>query len=303
MNTVPADPLLTIQDLSIEFTTRLGIIHAVRKVNLSLRPGEKLGIVGETGSGKSCSALATMRLLDKNGRVTSGQITYKGEVVASATQRYKYNQPPPGMAMIFQYPRTALNPIRMVGDQIIDVLKTMKHATKAEFREHALELLDEVKVDNPKGRFFAYPFELSGGICQRVLIAMALARKPVLLLADEPTTGLDVITQKIIMSLVERATDEHKMATVLITHNLGLAAEYCDDIGVMYEGELVELGKTQRLFHHPEHPYTALLIASTPGLNEDLDQLGSALARWSEFKRQRETAEESAYQTPKPELA
>jgi len=187
--------------------------------------------------------------------------------------------------MIFQYPRSALNPIRPIGKQVVDVLKTMKKESSKALKEEAITLLEEVQMEDAQRRFFAYPFELSGGICQRVLIAMALARKPALLFADEPTTGLDVITQEAILSLVVHETATRKMSTILITHDLGLAGQYCSRIGVMYQGQLVEIGPTEQLFRAPEHPYTAVLLASTPGLMDSLDELAVALERWTEFKK------------------
>ncbi len=192
---VASAPLVCVENLHIEFQTRRGIIKAIQGVDLIIYPGETIGIVGETGSGKSVTSLATMRLLDKNRTTTQGKITYRGEVIATPENQPKGKPPPAELAMIFQYPRSALNPIRPIGKQVIDVLKTMKQASPEEIKEEAVQLLEEVQFEGARRRFLAYPFELSGGMCQRVLIAMALARKPSVLFDDEPTSALDVSIQ------------------------------------------------------------------------------------------------------------
>jgi len=278
------EPLVIVEDLKIEFTTRRGIIKAIQGVNLTIYKGETVGIVGETGSGKSVTSLAIMGLLDKNGKMTSGKITYKGKVIATPEDQPMGKKPPPELAMIFQFPRSALNPIRPIGTQVVDVLKTMENMSQEHYKEKAIQLLEEVQISDAARRYFSYPFELSGGVCQRVLIAMALARKPTLLFADEPTTGLDVITQEGIMALVEHQIATRNMATVLITHNLGLAAKYCKRIAVMYQGQLVEVGDTEQIFYEPKHPYTVVLVASTPARMNDFVELSAALEQWNKFK-------------------
>lgn len=282
MNT--SAPFVVVENLKIEFTTRRGIVKAIQGVNLTIHHGETVGIVGETGSGKSVTSLSIMGLLDKNGRMTEGKITYKGKVIATPDNQPVGKKPSPELAMIFQFPRSALNPIRPIGIQVVDVLKTMERMSAAQYKEKAIQLLEEVQIPDADRRFFSYPFELSGGVCQRVLIAMALARKPALLFADEPTTGLDVITQEAIMALVRHEIAAHNMATVLITHNLGLAAQYCGRIAVMYQGCLVEVGETEQIFFAPKHPYTAVLVASTPGMMNDFNELAVALENWNKFK-------------------
>jgi peptide/nickel transport system ATP-binding protein len=282
MNT--SAPFVVVENLKIEFTTRRGIVKAIQGVNLTIHHGETVGIVGETGSGKSVTALSIMGLLDKNGRMTEGKITYKGKVIATPDNQPVGKKPSPELAMIFQFPRSALNPIRPIGIQVVDVLKTMERMSAAQYKEKAIQLLEEVQIPDADRRFFSYPFELSGGVCQRVLIAMALARKPALLFADEPTTGLDVITQEGIMALVEHEIATRNMATVLITHNLGLAAKYCKRIAVMYQGQLVEVGETEQIFYEPKHPYTVVLVASTPARMNDFVELAGALEQWSKFK-------------------
>jgi peptide/nickel transport system ATP-binding protein len=278
------EPLVTVEDLKIEFATRRGIVKAIQGVNLTIYKGETLGIVGETGSGKSVTSLAIMGLLDKNGKMTSGKITYKGKVIATPEDQPMGKKPSPELAMIFQFPRSALNPIRPIGTQVVDVLKTMENMSQEQYKEKAVQLLEEVQISDAARRYFSYPFELSGGVCQRVLIAMALARKPALLFADEPTTGLDVITQEGIMALVEHEIATRNMATVLITHNLGLAAKYCRRIAVMYQGQLVEVGETEQIFYEPKHPYTVVLVASTPARMNDFVELSVALEQWNKFK-------------------
>jgi peptide/nickel transport system ATP-binding protein len=281
-----SEPLVKVEDLWIEFQTRRGIIKAIQGVTLTMEKGEILGIVGETGSGKSVTSLAIMGLLDGNGRIIKGNITYQGEVIASPENQPIGKTPPPSLAMIFQSPRSALNPIRPVRAQVIDVLKTMHDGwSEQQYEEEAVRLLREVQMDDVERRIFSYPFELSGGICQRILIAMALARKPKLLFADEPTTGLDVLTQEAIFELILHATDTYHMSTVLISHDLGLISQYAQRIGVMFQGKLVEVGPTEQIFYAPKHPYTGVLVASSPGMMKSFDELKVALQRWTDYKK------------------
>jgi peptide/nickel transport system ATP-binding protein len=244
-------PLVSIDRLSVEFMTRNGVVSAVRDVTLDVAKGETLGIVGESGSGKSVTSYALMRILDRAGRIAEGSVTFSGVDVAHATERTMRDLRGREMSMIFQNPRMALNPIRKVGDQIRDVLVEHAQAAGAEARAKAVEMLELVKIRDAKARYHAYPFELSGGMCQRVVIALALACRPRLLIADEPTTGLDVTTQKAVMELVAELTEARGMSTILITHDLGLAAAYCDRIVVMKQGEVVEAAPSDRLFRAP----------------------------------------------------
>jgi len=281
-----SEPLVKVEDLWIEFQTRRGTIKAIQGVTLTMDEGEILGIVGETGSGKSVTSLAIMGLLDRNGRIIKGNITYQGEVIASPDNQPIGKKPPPSLAMIFQSPRSALNPIRPVRAQVMDVLKTMHDGWSGQqYEEEAIRLLKEVQMDDVERRMFSYPFELSGGICQRILIAMALARKPKLLFADEPTTGLDVLTQEAIFELILQATDTYHMSTVLISHDLGLISQYAKRIGVMFQGKLVEVGPTEQIFCSPKHPYTGVLVASSPGMMKSFDELKIALQRWTDYKK------------------
>lgn len=276
-----APALLEIDRLSIEFSTRQGIVRAVEEVSWTLAPGEMLGIVGESGSGKSVSTLALMGLLDDNGLIAGGQMRYRGQLLGGdAAKDYALRS---RMAMIFQYPRLALNPIRRVGQQIMDVLRAIgEPGNKQALKARTLALLEEVQISQPEQRFYAYPFELSGGMCQRILIAMALARSPDLLVADEPTTGLDVVTQEAILALIADAARRRQMATLFITHDLGLAAKHCQRIVVMQKGRVVESAPAGTLFAAPKEAYTRALIAATPALMKNLDQLRAVYQQQAE---------------------
>ena len=257
-------PLLAVHDLCVEFATRKGTVTAVRSVNLQVAKGETLGIVGESGSGKSVTSYAVMRILDRAGRIASGAIEFGGMQLHDADEAMMSDLRGREISMIFQNPRAALNPIRPVGKQIEDVLIRHAQTTRDQAKQKAIEALAKVRIRDPEARYHAYPFELSGGMCQRVVIAIALACRPQLLIADEPTTGLDVTTQRAVMELVRELTRSEGMSTLLITHDLGLAGEYCDRIIVMEKGEVVEQQDTAGLFAAPAHPYTRRLIRSTP---------------------------------------
>ncbi len=267
--------LLEIADLTVEFRTRGGTVRALEGVNLSIAAGEIVGVVGESGSGKSVTAYAALGLLDRAGRITQGRIRLAGVDVLSARSGVLEDLRGREAAMIFQNPRAALNPIRRVGRQIVDVLRRHRALTTRQARERALDALSRVQIGDPLRRFEAYPFELSGGMCQRVMIALALACEPRLLIADEPSTGLDVTTQAVIMDLIRELSRARRMATLLITHDLHLAAEYCDRILVMHAGHIVETAPTEQLFHAARHPYTAKLIAATPGEQGGLDEIAA----------------------------
>ena len=269
-----AQPLLDVQDLTVEFTTRRGIVKAVQHVNISVAKGETLAIVGESGSGKSVTSYAVMRILDRAGRIAEGSVMFSGIDVKAATEDQMRDLRGREVSMIFQNPRAALNPIRKVGDQIEDVLRThVQQAMVSDRGEKAIEALEQVKIARPRERYHAYPFELSGGMCQRVVIALALACNPQLLIADEPTTGLDVTTQKAVMDLIVELTKRKAMSTILITHDLGLAAAYCDRVVVMEKGRVVETAKAADIFANPQHPYTKKLMRATPRLGVTLRDL------------------------------
>ncbi len=265
--------LLEVTNLHVGFSTRNGTVQALHGVDFSLAAGQTLGLVGESGSGKSVTALAAMRLLDRAGRISAGHIRFRGRDITALGRSDLRQLRGAAMSMIFQNPRAALNPIRSVGEQIVDVLRAHNRLSASQAQERALGLLQAVLIREPERRLRAYPSELSGGMCQRVMIAMAIACEPALLIADEPTTGLDVTTQKVVMDLLARITAERGMATLLITHDLGLAARYCDEIAVMEHGLLVEQGATAALFRTPRHSYTSRLIAASPTRDSCLDDL------------------------------
>ncbi|WP_028351885.1 dipeptide ABC transporter ATP-binding protein [Bradyrhizobium murdochi] len=268
-----AQPLLDVHDLTVEFTTRRGIVKAVQHVNISVAKGETLGIVGESGSGKSVTSYAVMRILDRAGRIAEGSVMFSGIDVKAASENEMRDLRGREISMIFQNPRAALNPIRKVGDQIEDVLRQHVQSAASDRGEKAIEALEQVKIARPRERYHAYPFELSGGMCQRVVIALALACNPQLLIADEPTTGLDVTTQKAVMDLIVELTKRRHMSTILITHDLGLAAAYCDRVVVMEKGRVVETANSADIFAKPEHAYTKKLMRATPRLGVSLRDL------------------------------
>ncbi|MGB0682200.1 MAG: ABC transporter ATP-binding protein [Magnetovibrionaceae bacterium] len=268
-------PVLDIQGLSVEFKTRSGIVHALEHVSFDVFKGEMVGIVGESGSGKSVSALTALGILDEAGRVTAGSITLGGLDILKAKRRELQAMRGSEASMIFQSPRTALNPIRTVGKQIGDVLRRHGFATRSNMKEKVVDALKTVRIPDPERRAEAYPFELSGGMCQRIMIAMALSCQPELLIADEPTTGLDVTTQAAIMDLIKDLARERNMATLLITHDLAMAADYCDRIVVMHAGHVVERAASDVLFESPRHPYTQKLMKATPRNSGTLDDISS----------------------------
>jgi peptide/nickel transport system ATP-binding protein len=269
-----AQPLLDVQDLTVEFTTRRGIVKAVQHVDIQVGKGETLGIVGESGSGKSVTSYAVMRILDRAGKIAEGSVMFSGIDVKAASEAEMRDLRGREISMIFQNPRAALNPIRKVGDQIEDVLRQHVQQSQVGDRgEKAIEALEQVKIARPRERYHAYPFELSGGMCQRVVIALALACNPRLLIADEPTTGLDVTTQKAVMDLIVELTRQRGMSTILITHDLGLAAAYCDRVVVMEKGHVVETAKSADIFARPEHAYTKKLMRATPRIGVSLRDL------------------------------
>jgi len=266
-------PILEVDGLSVEFRTRKGVVRALDRVSLEVAKGEVVGIVGESGSGKSVTAFTVIGLLDPAGRAVEGAAQYDGMRLLGAREKDLGDLRGREISMIFQNPRAALNPIRPVGRQIEDVLLRHNQATRQNARAKAIEMLEKVKIVDPAHRYWSYPFELSGGMCQRVMIAMALACNPRLLIADEPTTGLDVTTQKATMDLVRDLTRARNMSVVLITHDLGMAAAYCDRIVVMQKGQIVESAPVHELFTRPSHPYTRKLIAASPGPRSRLADL------------------------------
>ena len=267
---------LSVKELTVDFKTRNGVVRALDQVSLNVAKGEVLGIVGESGSGKSVTAFTVMGLLDDAGFIANGSAWFDGINLSKATESSLRDLRGREMSMIFQNPRAALNPIRPVGKQIEDVLLRHAQATRHNVRDKAIEMLEKVKILEPAHRYHSYAFELSGGMCQRVMIAIALACNPRLLIADEPTTGLDVTTQKATMDLIQELTRSQNMSVVLITHDLGMAAAYCDRIVVMQKGKVVESAEVNTLFTEPKHDYTKKLIAASPGPDSKLENLTEA---------------------------
>ncbi|MFT3954260.1 MAG: ABC transporter ATP-binding protein [Piscinibacter sp.] len=263
-----APPLLEVSDFGLEFRTRSGTVHALQGIDLRIHKGEIVGLVGESGSGKSVLSYAMLGISDRAARVTGGTAMFGGMDLLKADEKTLADLRGREISMIFQSPRTALNPIRPVGAQIEDVLRRHAAARGADLaqslRERAVQALREVAISDPERRYAAYPFEMSGGMCQRVMIALALACRPSLLIADEPTTGLDVTTQAAVMDLITSLARERQMATLFITHDLALAADHCDRIVVMHAGHAVEAAPARALFTQARHPYTARLLSSTP---------------------------------------
>jgi peptide/nickel transport system ATP-binding protein len=280
-----ATPALGVVGLSVEFRTRSGIVHAVDNVSFAVGKGETIALVGESGSGKSVTAYAIMGILDASARVTGGRAMLGGLDLLSATPSQLAEVRGREIAMIFQNPRTALNPIRPVGRQIADVLIRHGNVPRRQAPAQAVEMLRAVGITDPARRAKAYPFEMSGGMCQRVMIAIALAAKPSLLIADEPTTGLDVTTQAVIMDLVADLAKELSMATIFITHDLALAGQRSARIAVMHAGHVVENAPTKQLFAHPRHPYTAELMAATPDSAAKLDDLAAIPGSLPDLRR------------------
>ena len=278
-------PLLSVGELTLEFRTRSGAVRALENVSLDVHKGETVGIVGESGSGKSVLSFAILRILDAAARITNGHITFGGLNVLEASEATLQEVRGREISMIFQNPRTALNPIRRIGLQIEDVLRTHTSTLRADLRKKAIDCLTQVRIPDPERRYSAYPFELSGGQCQRVMIAIALACNPQLLIADEPTTGLDVTTQAAIMDLLRELAHARNTAVVFITHDLALASEYCDRIVVMHAGHVVETAPTGAIFTSARHPYTARLIASTPKPGASIASLASIPGNLPDLRR------------------
>jgi oligopeptide/dipeptide ABC transporter ATP-binding protein len=266
-------PLLEVKNLKTYFYTEDGVVKAVDGVDFYVKPGEVLGLVGESGCGKSVTSLSIMRLLSKPGKVVDGQILFEGKDLVCATDEEMFEVRGNRVSMIFQQPQTALNPVFRVGDQIGEVLKVHKELGKEAGRQRAVEMLKMVGIPDAERRAQAYPHELSGGQAQRVMIAMALACVPDLLIADEPTTALDVTIQAQILDLMRNLRKNIGTAIILITHDLGVVAEMCERVAVMYAGRIVEEASVVDLFRNPLHPYTQGLIGSIPILGKRKDRL------------------------------
>jgi peptide/nickel transport system ATP-binding protein len=267
---IKEDALIHIRDLSVEFQTDDGAVRAVKNISFSIPRGKTVGLVGESGSGKSVSSLAIMRLIpNPPGKVTSGEIIFENQDLLKIPEAQMRKVRGNRISMIFQEPMTSLNPVFTVGDQISETLMLHQKLSHAQAMEKAQDLLTQVGIPNPKERIKSYPHEMSGGQRQRVMIAMAIACEPDLLIADEPTTALDVTIQKQILDLLADLQKKYGMSILFITHDLGVIADIADDVVVMYRGDIVERGKTDELFKNPKHPYTKGLLACRPSLESN----------------------------------
>ena len=262
-------PLLSVRDLTVAFDTRRGSFEAVRGVSFDVRPGRTLGVVGESGSGKSVTAMALMRLLPDAARVTAGQVRFGARDLGPLTDRQMQSIRGRGIAMVFQDPMASLNPILTIGWQVMEPLMLQLGLGRSAARARAQELLSLVRIPSPAEIMRAYPHELSGGMRQRVMIAIALSCGPKLLIADEPTTALDVTTQAQILQLLRDLQQRLDMSVLLITHDLGVVAEFADEVLVMYAGRIVERSPVMALFDRPGHPYTEGLLRSMPPLEDE----------------------------------
>ena len=266
-------PLLEVKKLNVSFKTGKDVIKVVSDLSLSVNEGERLGIVGESGSGKSVTSLAIMQLLPANTETVTGEILFNGENLLETGDTKMQSIRGNHISMIFQEPMTSLNPIHTCGKQIAESVLLHSNATKKEAYGRALELLKLCGIPAPEQRMREYPHQLSGGMRQRIMIAIALACDPELLIADEPTTALDVTIQAQILELMKKLGDDRKLATIMITHDLGIVYDFCDRVIVVYTGEVVEAAPVHELFDNPQHPYTKGLIAALPQLGTSVERL------------------------------
>jgi oligopeptide/dipeptide ABC transporter ATP-binding protein len=263
-------PLLSVRNLVVEFSTRHGPVRAVDNISFDVYPNETVGIVGESGCGKTVTGLTLLHLIPMPpGRIVQGSITFQGKDLATVSKKEMESLRGSDISMIFQEPMTALNPVFTVGNQMIDVLRRHKKLTRSQARAAAIDMLDKVGIPAPDKRIDEYPHQLSGGMRQRVMIAMALSCDPKLLIADEPTTALDVTTQAQVMEQIVKLQDEFHMSVILVTHDLGVVAESCDRAIVMYCGNIIETADINDLFASPRHPYTKGLLESIPRIRDE----------------------------------
>ncbi len=266
-------PLLEVRNLRVEFPTRRGTLVALDDVSFEIAPGEILGVVGESGAGKSLTGAAIIGLLDPPGRVASGEIRFAGRRIDDLPYEEMRKVRGRRIGAIFQDPLTSLNPLYTIGRQLVETIMTHLPVTRDEARQRAIRLLEETGIPAAEARIDQYPHQFSGGMRQRVVIALALAAEPKLIVADEPTTALDVSIQAQIISLLKRLCKDHGAAVMLITHDMGVIAETCDRVAVMYAGRVVEIGPVHDVIHIPAHPYTVGLMGSIPAMDEDRERL------------------------------
>jgi len=266
-------PLLKVRDLRVEFPTRHGTLVALDGVSFDIAPGEILGVVGESGAGKSLTGAAIIGLLEPPGRIAGGEVRLGGERIDNLPARRMRSIRGRRIGAIFQDPLTSLNPLYTVGQQLIETIETHLPLRGAQARQRAIDLLKETGIPAAEARIDHYPHQFSGGMRQRVVIALALAANPQLIVADEPTTALDVSIQAQIISLLKRLCREHDAAVMLVTHDMGVIAESCDRVAVMYAGRVIEVGPVQAVIHHSAHPYTLGLMASIPSMSEERERL------------------------------
>ncbi len=264
-----SDKILDVKNMKTSFYTHVGEVQAVRGVSFSLKKGEALGIVGESGSGKSVTSMSVMQLLQYPGKVKEGEIMFKGDDILKKSKKDMMNIRGDEIAMIFQDPMTSLNPVYKIGDQIMEAIIRHQGLSKQEAREKAIEMLRIVGIPSPDERIDNYPHEFSGGMRQRAMIAIALSCEPDLLIADEPTTALDVTIQAQILELLKELSVKIDTSIILITHDLGVVADVCDRICVMYGGLIMEEGTAEEIFYEPMHPYTMGLLKSIPRMDEE----------------------------------
>lgn len=269
------EDVLKIKHLSVDFRTMEGNVHAIRDVTLKLHPGEVLALVGESGSGKSVTTKTIMQLLPNNAEVVSGTVEYKGRNLLDLPEKKLQQLRGNELAEIFQDPMTALDPTVRVGKQIMEPLLNHKQMSKGEAKKQALAIMNKVGIVNAKERFNNFPYQFSGGMRQRIVIAMALICHPQILIADEPTTALDVTIQSQILRLIKQLKDELGTAVIFITHDLGVVAGIADRVAVMYAGRILEFGTVEDIFYHPQHPYTVGLLKSTPTMDMSEGELES----------------------------
>jgi peptide/nickel transport system ATP-binding protein len=267
------EPLLSVRNLKVEFPTRRGTLTAVDDISFDIMPGEVLGVVGESGAGKSMTGNAIIGLLDPPGRIAGGEIRLKGERIDNLPPKAMRRIRGKRIGMVFQDPLTSLDPLYRIGDQLIETMRTHARLTHAQARERALALLAEAGIPAPETRMDNYPHQFSGGMRQRVVLALALCTNPELVIADEPTTALDVSVQAQIIALLRRLCRQHGAAVMLITHDMGVIAETADRVAVMYAGRLAEIGPVRDVIRSPRHPYTQGLMGSIPRLDSEVERL------------------------------